>query len=162
MNPLYLLVKLASSVSMPQMAGTNLMKDANTHERRAEPDISGSADILEIRLHLLRMNPHRGCLDQLEAGNLVRTLKIQFVISQENRSRVLLREVVVPVLEAELLKELGMIRVEFRRKGKGPEEVPTVNLGNGVIKSEPRTKAWGITPPTGHTLTSKEYSEYCD
>ena len=159
MNLLYLPVKLASSVSMPWMAGTSLMKDANTRKRRAELDISGSADILEIRLHLLRMNPHRGCLDQLEAGNLVRILKIQ-LWSQENRSRVLLREVVVPVLEAELLKELGMIRVESR--GKGPEEVPTVNLGNGVIKSEPRTKAWGRTPPTGHTLTSKEYSEYCD
>ena len=161
MNLLYLLVKLASSVSMPLMAGTSLMKDANLDRKWAEPDTSGSAVTLGIRLHLLRMNPHKGCPDQPEAGNLARTLKIQ-LWSQENRSRVLLREVVVPVLEAELLKELGMIRVESRRKGKGPEEVPTVNLGNGVIKSEPRTKALGKIPPTGHTLTSKEYSEYCD
>ena len=144
------------------MAGTNLVKDANLDKKWAEPDTSGSAVTLGIRPHLLRMNPHRGCPDQPEAGNLVKTLKIQFVIIQENRSRVLLLEVVVPVLEAELPKELGMIRAESREKGKGPEEVPTVNLGNGVIKSEPRTKAWGRTPPTGHTLTSKEYSEYCD
>ena len=143
------------------MAGTSLVKDANLDKRRAEPDTSGSADTLGIRQYLPRMNPHRGCPDQPEAGNLVKTLKIQFVIIQENRSRVLLLEVVVPGLEAELLKELGMIRVESRRKGKGPEEVPTVNLGNGVIKSEPKIKAWGTTPPTGHTLTSREYSEYC-
>ena len=140
MNPLYLLVKLASNVSLPPMADMNLMKDANLTKRWAESDTNDTADTLGIRQRLLRMNPHRGCPDQPEAGNLARTLKTQ-LWSQENRSRVLLREVVVPVLEAELLKELGMIRVESRRKGKGPEEVPTVNLGNGVIKSEPRTRA---------------------
>ena len=161
MNPLYLLVKLASNVSLPLMADMNLMKDANLTRRWAESDINDTADTLGIRQRLLRMNLHKGCPDQPEARNLARTLKTQ-LWSQENRSRVLLREVVVPVLEAELLKELAMIRVESRRKGKGPEEVPTVNLGNGVIKSEPKIKAWEITPPTGHTLTSKEYSEYCD